>query len=88
MSGAMNYIVFLGATGEAALKPVKALYIVSTQTSPYPKFPNQTGQLVLFCKPPALQLKCCWATELPGVVFSPSGQMGTEDTLHGQWSYV
>ena len=34
-----------------------------------------------FC-PPVSQLKCQWAALFPGVVTSPSYQMGPEDTLH------
>lgn len=73
---------------EAALKQVK-LFVVLIQADLYSKFPDSTG---LLCKlsalPVHIQLEGCWAAQIPGVVSSPTGQMGLENALHSGWGYV
>ena len=70
------------AVGEAALEPVKR-FVVSTQAYCTPgSWLNRA--LALLCLLTS-QLEGHWATQLPGAVASPPGQMGPGGTLYSRW---
>ena len=48
MKGVTNLIPGPDTVGDTTLKPLK-IFVVSTQADLHPKFPGQTGPLVLLC---------------------------------------
>lgn len=77
ISKAMNKIPCLNARRRGALTPVK-LFVALTQADPHHRFPGQMRPLALQTITSACSFSssCHWATQLPGVVSSPSGQTG------------